>query len=185
MNSRIDRHSASFLQSKDRIRSPLNELRSVLKVDKRVVLISLFVLVSFLCPIAMSPVSNVTAIIGYVFLAPILAYGYGSMTDGITILTGIEYWSIYLPLVAPLSFLFMVQVIRSINGKTPQNRAFYTGLLSLVFPGLFLTWMYVPLLSTGLYGYAGPIPIQLIFGMKLVSNYGYYVEELKWSDEEN
>jgi hypothetical protein len=45
--------------------------------------------------------------------------------------------------------------------------------------------MYVPLLSTGLYGYAGPIPIQLIFGMKLVSNYGYYVEELKWSDEEN
>lgn len=155
-----------------------------MKIDKRIVLMILFVLVSFLCPIAMSPISNVTAIIGYVFLAPILAYGYGSMTVGVTILTGMEYWSIYLPLVAPLSLLFSIQVFRSMTGKTPQNRVFYVGLLGLAFPGLFLTWMYIPFFFMGLYGYAGPIPIQFIFGMRLVSKYGYYIEELEWVDEE-
>ena len=178
------RFSASYLYSKDRISNPLTELRSIMKIDKRIVWMIFFVIVSFLCPIAMSPISNVTEIIGYVFLGPILAYGYGNMTEGITILTGMEYWSIYLPLVAPLSLLFTVQVIRSMKGKTPQNRVFYVGLLSLVFPGLFLTWMHIPFFFMGLYGYAGPIPIQFILGMSLVSKYGYYVEELNWPDEE-
>ena len=144
----------------------------------------LFVLVSFLCPLAMSPISNVTTIIGYVFLTPILAYGYGSMTDGIAILPGIGYWSSYLLIVAPFSLLFVAQVIRSMNGKTQQNRVLYPGLLSLVFPGIFLTWMYFPSFFMGLYGYAGPIPIQFIFGMNLVSKYGYYIEEFDWVDED-
>ena len=149
-----------------------------MKMDRRNVLTVLFVLVSLLCPTAISPVTNVTSIIGYVFLAPILAYGYGSMTEGITILTGLEYWSVYLPLVAPLSLLFTIQVLRSMNGKTSQNRVFYAGLLSLIFPGLFLTWMYIPFFFSGLYSYAGPVPIQFLFGMRLVSNYGYYVKSL-------
>ncbi len=156
-----------------------------MKIYKRIVLMILFVLVSFLCPIAMSPISNVTTIIGYAFLAPILAYDYGSIAEGITIPMGMQYWSVYLPLVAPLSLLFTVQVIRSMNGKTPQNRVFYAGVLSLIFPGLFLTWMYLPAFYMGLYGYAGPIPIQFIFGMKLVSNYGYYIEELDWFDKQD
>ena len=132
----------------------------------------------------MSPISNVTAIIGYIFLAPVSAYAYGNMTEGVAILTGIEYWSVYLPLVTPLSLLFTIQVIRSMNGKTPLNRVFYVGLLSLVIPGVFLTWMYIPFFFMGLYGYAGPVPIQFLFGMNLVSKYGYYIEELDWVDEE-
>lgn len=153
--------------------------------DKKSILMILFVLISFLCPVAMSPISDVTSIIGHIFLTPVLAYAYGSMTEGIVILTGIEYWSVNFLLVAPLSFLFSVQVIRSINGKTPQNRVFYVGLLSLVFPGLFLTWMYIPFFFSGLYSYAGPVPIQFLFGMRLVSKYGYYVEEFDWPDEED
>jgi hypothetical protein len=144
----------------------------------------LFFLVSFLFPIAMSPVTTTNEIIGYMFLAPVLAYAYGSMTDGITVLSGIYYWSVYVPLIAPLSLLFMIQVVRSMKGKTPQNRAFYAGLLSLIFPGLFLTWMHIPIFFSGLYGYAGPVPIQFVFGMKLVSNYGYYVEKLEWLETE-
>ena len=92
--------------------------------------------------------------------------------------------SSHLPLVAPLSLLFAIPVIQSMRGKAPQNRAFYVGLLSLVFPGFFLTWMYIPFFFMGLYGYAGPIPIQFLFGMKLVSNYGFYIEELHWPDTE-
>jgi hypothetical protein len=60
---------------------------------------------------------------------------------------------------------------------------FYVGLLSLVYPGLFLTGMHAPFFFMGLYGYAGPIPIQFIFGMNLVSRYGYYVEEFDWPNE--
>jgi hypothetical protein len=155
-----------------------------MKVDKRIGLMILFVLVSLLCPIAMSPVTTANEIIGYVFLAPILAYAYGSMTNGLTILSGIYYWSVYVPLIVPLSLLFMIQVLRSMKGKTPQNRVFYVGLLSLTFPGLFLTWMQIPFFFSGLYGYAGPFPIQFVLGMKLVSNYGYYVEKLEWPDTE-
>jgi hypothetical protein len=160
------------------------ETRRMMKIDKRVGLMILFVLVSFLCPIAMSPVTTANEIIGYVFLAPLLAYAYGRMTDGLTILPGIYYWSIYVPLIASLSVLFTVQVIRSIKGKTPQNRVFYVGLLSLIFPGLFLTWMNIPIFFSGLFGYAGPVPIQFAFGMKIVSNYGYYVERLEWPETE-
>ncbi len=154
-----------------------------MKIDRRFILVVLFVLVSFLCPIAMSPISD-EVIIGYVFLTPILAYDYGGVADGITLFAGIEYWSIYLPLVAPLSLLFMIQVIKSIHGKAPQNRVFYVGVISLIFPGLFLTWLHIPFFFRFYYGYAGPVPIQYIFGMKLVSKYGYYFEDLEWVDEE-
>ena len=78
----------------------------------------------------------------------------------------------------------MIQVIRSINGKTPRNRVLYAGVPSLIFPGLFLTWLHIPLFFSFYYGYAGPVPIQYIFGMKLVSKYGHYSEELDWIDEE-
>ena len=137
-----------------------------MKIDRRLIWMVLFVLVSFLCPIAMSPITD-EVIIGYVFLTPILAYDYGGITDGLTLFTGIEYWYPYLLLVAPLSLLFLAQVIRSINGKTPRNHVFYVGILSLIFPGLFLTWAYSPVFLIGQYGYAGPVPIQYIFGMNL------------------
>jgi hypothetical protein len=142
-----------------------------------------FVLVSLLCPIAMSPVIN-EIIIGYVFLTPILAYDFGGITEGLTIYSGIGYWSVYLPLVAPLCLLFMVQVFRSIQGKIPQKQVFYAGVLSLIFPGLFLTWLHIPFFFSLFYGYAGPLPFQYIFGMILVSKYGYYNEELEWVEEE-
>ncbi len=153
-----------------------------MKIDRRFILVILFSFVSFLCPMAMSPVSD-EVVIGYVFLTPVLAYDYG-VTEGITIISGMYYWSIYLPLVAPLSLLFVVQVIRSINGKAHRNHVFYVGILSLIFPGLFLTWAYIPSFLIGQYGYAGPVPIQYIFGMKLVSKYGHYSEELEWIEVE-
>ena len=176
----------SFRHSKDKwVLQLIDYTEGTLMIDRRTSLTILFLLVSLLCPIAMSPISDVTSIIGYIFLAPVSAYAFGSMTEGIVILTGIEYWSVNFLLVAPLSLLFLVQVIRSINGKTPQNRVFYVGLLSLVFPGLFLTWMYIPVFFSGLYSYAGPVPIQFLFGMRLVSNYGYYVEEFEWPEEKD
>ena len=178
------RLSASLLLSKDRISDSLIELRSVMKIDKRIILLILFVLVSLLCPMAMSPISD-DVIIGYAFLTPILVYDYGGLAEGLTIFTGIEYWSVYLPLVAPLSFLFTIQVFRSIMGMTPEKQVFRVGVLSLIFPGLFLTWMHIPFFFMGLFGYAGPVPIQFILGMRLVSKYGHYVEELDWSDEKN
>ena len=152
-------------------------------IDRRFFSVIIFVFVSFFCPIAMSPISE-EVIIGYVFLTPILAYDYGGIADGITLFTGTEYWSVYFPLVAPLSLLFMIQVFRSINGKTPRNRVLYAGVLSLIFPGLFLTWLHIPFFFNFYYGYAGPVPIQYIFGMKIVSKYGHYSEELDWIDEE-
>ena len=61
---------------------------------------------------------------------------------------------------------------------------FNVGLLSLAFPGLFLTLMYFPLFLSGIIGYAGPIPIQFIIGMYIVLKYGTYIEVLEWPDDE-
>lgn len=156
-----------------------------MKIDGRLILSIPFVLISFLCPIATSPISHGSVIRGYAFLAPLVGYDYGSIGEGFTILAGAEYWNVYLPLVFPLSFLFTIQVFRSMTGRTPQNRAFYSGILSLIFPGLFLTSAYIPLFLIGQYGYAGPIPLQFILGMVLVSKYGHFVEELDWVEQEN
>jgi hypothetical protein len=177
----------SFRHSKDKwVFQLIDYAEGTLMIDRRTSLTILFLIVSLLCPIAVSPISDTTTIVGYAFLAPFLGYDFGNIADGITIIIGMEYWAVYVPLVAPLSFLFLLQVIRSMKGKTPQNRVFYSGILSLIFPSVFLTWMYLPIFFiTGLYGYAGPIPIQFILGMSLVSRYGYYVEELDWSDEED
>jgi hypothetical protein len=128
--------------------------------------------------------SDGSEISGYAFLAPLVGYDYGSIAEGFTILAGAGYWNVYLPLVAPLSLLFVIQVFRCMTGKTPQNRAHYSGLLSLVFPGLFLTWTYIPFFLIGQYGYAGPIPIQFIMGMVLVSKYGHHFEGLEWVEQE-
>jgi hypothetical protein len=127
--------------------------------------------------------SDGSEIRGYAFLAPLVGYDFGSIVEGFTILAGAGYWNVYLPFVFPLSFLFVIQVFRCIIGRTPQNRAFYSGLLSLIFPGLFLTWAYIPFFLIGQYGYAGPIPLQFILGMALVSKYGHYFEELEWVEQ--
>jgi len=156
-----------------------------MRIDKRIVLIILFILISLLCPIATSPTTEGYRVIGYAFISLLYMCVFGSITDwGIVIVTGPEYWLTSTLIMIPLTLVFSVEVINCMNGKTSKNRVYHVGLLSFAFPGLFLTWMYLPCFFLGIIGYAGPIPIQFIFGMGIVSKYGSYIEELHWPDEE-
>jgi len=150
-------------------------------IGRRIVLSVLFVLTYLLCPIAMSPVTSSSGIVGYACVSLFCTYVSGSITGGeIAILSGPEYWLSNTALMIPFALVFSVEVINCINGKTSKNRVFNVGLLSLVFPGLFLTFMYYPVFLQGITGYAGPIPIQFIIGMGIVSKYGYHIEVLEW-----
>jgi hypothetical protein len=122
-------------------------------------------------------------IIGYALISLTAQYIFIFLPLGnIVIMSGFAYWLSYTLFMIPFACAFSVEVINNIHGKTSRKRVIRVGILSMVFPGLFLTFLYIVtmFLTMGVIGIAGPIPLQFIFGLYIVSRCNPTIE--KWSD---
>ena len=75
----------------------------------------------------------------------------------------------------PLGFLnivFAFQVVRYFRGETSRRRTLLAGISTLIIPFASLMMALPFMLSSGVYVYIGPIPVQLITGLILVYSVG-------------
>ena len=71
----------------------------------------------------------------------------------------------------PLGFLniiFAFQVVRYFRGETSKRRTLLAGISTLIVPFTSLIIVLPIMISSGLYVYIGPIPVQLITGLLLM-----------------
>jgi len=114
-------------------------------------------------------------------------YGFGGHDGHVSIIMYALFWAIYPPesmmgglqilnyfsLTAGLSLgffniIFAFQVIRYIRGKTSKRSTLVVGALTLVLPIISLIVAWPVMLSSGVFVYIGPIPIQLATGLLLM-----------------
>ncbi len=114
-------------------------------------------------------------------------YGFGGHDGHVSIAIYALFWAIYPPesslgglqvlnyysLTAGLmlgffNIIFAFQVIRYIRGKTSKRSTLVAGALTLVLPILSLVAALPVMLSSGVFVYIGPIPIQLATGLLLM-----------------
>ena len=146
-------------------------------------LLVVFGIAYLLFPIAITPIVAGNIVIGYAALSLVVQYNFIFLPVGeIVIVSNFSYWLSHTLFMIPFALVFSVEVINNINGKTSRRRVRRVGIISMVFPGLFLTFLYIVtmFLTTGVIGIAGPIPVQFIFGMYIVSRCDPTIE--KWSD---
>jgi hypothetical protein len=79
---------------------------------------------------------------------------------------------------------FGIEVIRYIQNKDSKNAVFLSGLLTILYPLLWIYYSYPWLQNAVSFVYAGPIPIQLVAGY-LLMRYGREPEiAAPWDDTE-
>jgi len=147
------------------------------------ILLVVFGITYLLFPISISPIVDENGIVGYALISLAAQYLFIFLPLGnIVIMSGLAYWLSYTLSMIPFACVFSVEVINNIQGKTSRKRVIQVGTLSMVFPGLFLTFLYIitMFLTMGVIGIAGPIPLQFIFGMYIVSRCNPTNE--KWYD---
>ncbi len=114
-------------------------------------------------------------------------YGFGGHDRHVSIVMYALFWAIYPPessiggfhvldyfsLTSGLSLgffniIFAFQVIRYIRGEASRKSTLVAGALSLVLPIISLIAAWPAMLSSGVFVYIGPIPIQLAIGLLLM-----------------
>ena len=114
-------------------------------------------------------------------------WGFGGHDHRVSIATYALFWAIYpsessigglqvlnsysVPIGISLGFfniLFAFQVIRYIKGASSKRKTLVVGALTLVLPIISLIVSWPAMISSGIFVYIGPIPIQLVTGLLLM-----------------
>ncbi|NHJ12546.1 MAG: hypothetical protein EAX95_02670 [Candidatus Thorarchaeota archaeon] len=93
-----------------------------------------------------------------------------SFVEGFAIL--ILPWMIYGLAAGLVNILFAFSVIRYSEDRISWSELLWTGLLTLLIPFLSLAFLIPTMVSTGVFAYLGPIPIQLVVGLWIAKEAG-------------